>query len=520
MIKRVVSLTGLLAISAALSGCGGGSGSGGSGSPASDTGSAFQLGSLIGRAAISNPPITSSANGLSATSVTGSFTSLGVGALATTLAQTRIAFATNRDGNFEIYTMNSDGSGLVRLTTNAAEDNGPSWSPDGTKITFYSLRDGEYEVYVMNADGSGVARLTHNAQGNYVPSWSPDGTKIAFTSFRDGVQQIYTMNADGTQQLRITNTASIEAAPSWSPDSTKIYFTSYRNGNAEIYYMNANGTGVTRFTNDSAAQQGQAWAPNGSKLAYNNFTTGNWEIGTDTVPASSYTNLTSNAAVDSGPTWSPDSAYIAFASTRGGPADIWSMTAAGGSVTQLTSSAGNNVNPNWSSYIHQLPLIGTGSPYPLGAAGIIATQNGGTIDSVVVYEAQTRSSVIVTRLTSQDSTANNMIFSIDADLLTALSYTSPPFTTSTKVIGVTGLQTANGALVSIDAASGLPVLVLPFTGSRAAGSLKRGVQSSNGQQIMTGSFAGVFDASGHNLASHGASEVRVDAHTGKIISIK
>jgi Tol biopolymer transport system component len=47
----------------------------------------------------------------------------------------------------------------------------PSWSPDGTKIVFVSTRDGNYEIYVMNADGSGQMRLTNNNDGDEYPRW-------------------------------------------------------------------------------------------------------------------------------------------------------------------------------------------------------------------------------------------------------------------------------------------------------------------------------------------------------------
>jgi len=58
------------------------------------------------------------------------------------------------------------------LTNNPANDNNPSWSPDGSKITFETDRDGNYEIYVMNADGSNVQRLTNNPANDWFPNWS------------------------------------------------------------------------------------------------------------------------------------------------------------------------------------------------------------------------------------------------------------------------------------------------------------------------------------------------------------
>ena len=85
----------------------------------------------------------------------------------------KIAFQTNRDGNFEIYVMNADGSGITRLTNNAARDGFPAWSPDGTKIAFVSDRDGNFEIYTMNADGTGLVNLTNNPAKDDRPVWRP-----------------------------------------------------------------------------------------------------------------------------------------------------------------------------------------------------------------------------------------------------------------------------------------------------------------------------------------------------------
>lgn len=81
---------------------------------------------------------------------------------AATNATERIAFVSNRDGNNEIYVMNVDGKSQTRLTTNAADDGEPAWSPDGTRIAFVSDRDGNREIYVMNVDGKNQTRLTTN----------------------------------------------------------------------------------------------------------------------------------------------------------------------------------------------------------------------------------------------------------------------------------------------------------------------------------------------------------------------
>jgi TolB protein len=63
-------------------------------------------------------------------------------------------FASERDGNREIYVMNIDGSEQIRLTDNPAVDSDLVWAPDGSRIAFWSRRDGNFEIYVMNADGS------------------------------------------------------------------------------------------------------------------------------------------------------------------------------------------------------------------------------------------------------------------------------------------------------------------------------------------------------------------------------
>jgi Tol biopolymer transport system component len=182
----------------------------------------------------------------------------------------KIAFHTNRDGNFEVYVMNADGTGLVNLTHNAAVDSSPAWSPDGTKIAFYSNRDGTDGLYVMNADGSGVAKLTA-APGGFDPAWSPDGTKIAFDCRIDVANtDVCVINADNTGLTRLTSDPAVDYEPAWKRDGSKILFVTGRFGTApELALMNPDGTGVTPlYGNLGVPVNDPAWSPDAVKVAF------------------------------------------------------------------------------------------------------------------------------------------------------------------------------------------------------------------------------------------------------------
>jgi Tol biopolymer transport system component len=102
----------------------------------------------------------------------------------------KIAFYSDRgsigENIVEIFVMNPDGTGETRLTTTTSENADPVWSPDGSKIAFSSDRDGNYEIYVMNSDGTQQTRITTDPAYDGQPTWSPDGSKIAFISTRNG----------------------------------------------------------------------------------------------------------------------------------------------------------------------------------------------------------------------------------------------------------------------------------------------------------------------------------------------
>ena len=93
---------------------------------------------------------------------------------------------------------------------------GPAWSRDGSRLAFDSNRGGNYDIYVMNADGSGLFQVTHSSADDIFPTWSPDGSRLAFLSSRDGNWEVYVINLDGSGATNLTNDPAEDFSPAWS----------------------------------------------------------------------------------------------------------------------------------------------------------------------------------------------------------------------------------------------------------------------------------------------------------------
>jgi Tol biopolymer transport system component len=266
----------------------------------------------------------------------------------------KIAFSSDRDGNYEIYVMNADGSGITRLTNNPAHDLRPAWSPDGTRIAFDSDRDGNYEIYAMNADGSNLVNLTNNPEHDDSPAWSPDGTRIAFDSNRAAISQIYLMNADGSNIVRRTNNSVYvsDDSPAWSPDGTRIAFQITTDINSRIYVMNSDGNNVYPLTDNLANNAEPIWSPDGTHIAFVSDRDGvfgkKYQIYLMNADASNQTDLTRISADNRHPAWSPDGARIAFSSNRDGNYEIYVMNADGSNPINVTNNPASDGSPAWS----------------------------------------------------------------------------------------------------------------------------------------------------------------------------
>ncbi len=270
-----------------------------------------------------------------------------------------ILFSSYRDGESEIYSMNVEGSDVVRLTDDDARLSQPVWSPDGNRIAFVRRRGTEYrEIFVMNADGSGRVRVLTNYQSlDIEPTWSPDGSKIAFTSSRDSyygsgdekvtILNIYTVDIQTLQQMQLTDTQAWDSSPSWSPDGKKIVFQSSRDGNNEIYIMGADGTGQSNLTRNAASDVSPAWSPDGSKIAFVSDRDGDEDIYIMDADGLNPVKLLDLSGEDKSPTWSPDGQYIAFHSDEDGDFDIYVVKIDGTGLMQMTDHYDFDGFPSW-----------------------------------------------------------------------------------------------------------------------------------------------------------------------------
>lgn len=167
---------------------------------------------------------------------------------------TQLAFASNQDGDFDLFIVSAGGSDLRQITSNTALDTAPVWSPDGTALLYTSDVDspGFTEIYRLEIETGAITRLTDRAGSSYAPAWSPDGTRIAYVNNAGGDGDIFVMDADGQRPFLLTldDGGAEDAAPVWLPDGRMIAFLSNRGGGTSFqpFVVDLNGVLQPAFT--------------------------------------------------------------------------------------------------------------------------------------------------------------------------------------------------------------------------------------------------------------------------------
>jgi len=255
-----------------------------------------------------------------------------------------------------IYVIYENGAGQTMITNNAKSDRDPDWSPDGTRIAFSSNRGGNFDIYTMYPNGTFFANVTNTPDcDEYEPAWSPDGSKIAFTQICfDWSNPRFHIVATGANGGGETWWLKPEDAhvmgPTWSPDGSWIAYQfqwiSYWQSKYgwEIMKVKSDGSGTALLAGGLGHERYPSWSPDGSKILYTSNQDGDYEIYTMNPDGTGQTYFFDDPGWDSEPSWSHDGSKIAFVSNRDGDFDIYVMKADG------TGLKGLNVvgsHPDW-----------------------------------------------------------------------------------------------------------------------------------------------------------------------------
>ena len=273
-----------------------------------------------------------------------------------------ISFATNRNGNYDIYMIDRHGENLQPLLDGPADENHARWSPNGRYLAYASNENAAfYNIYIMDMRTKQRWQLTDRPAQDTTPTWSPDGTEIAFISNRSGKYRVYKMDINGEKLNQLTKGGN-DWGPAWSPDGEWIaYNTLQPNGKVYLFIVSADGRRPRQLAEAAAKGRFAGWSPDSKKIAFST-----WELGigpkivTIDIESGNLHRVTLGGRVPAGrvfmkyaPAWSPDGKWIAYVSDN---LEVQHKTflhvidAAGeerAESIRLTTHLSTNISPAW-----------------------------------------------------------------------------------------------------------------------------------------------------------------------------
>lgn len=219
-----------------------------------------------------------------------------------------------REGGWEhLWAFAPGSAGLTPIASGEWNDRHPAASPDGSQLAFASDRDGAWDIYILELGSGNIRRVTDTPAYEGWPSWSPDGRWLAVESYADGDLDIWVLSVDGSSPpIQLTNEAGADSSPAWDPQGRRIAFISDRSGQPDLFLADLDVPDEGRFRNLSrtpeAAERDPAFSPTGQALAYASTAEGmDRLLRMDLAAGGSLTEIGQGRA----PTWSPDGALVA-----------------------------------------------------------------------------------------------------------------------------------------------------------------------------------------------------------------
>lgn len=209
----------------------------------------------------------------------------------------------------EIFLGRSAGNITLERTSGekASQAFAPAWSPDGKRVAFASNRAGNMEVFSANADGSDLRRLTSNSASDTAPCWSPTGAEIAFTSSRTGTPQLWVMDNEGLNVRRLTTIGNYNDACAWNPSKqySEIAYTGRIEGGFEIAVIDLASRNVRQVTQGRGSCEYPSWAPNGRHLVFSCNRSNTWQLSVADREGRQVSTLSAGPGNNVQPDWGP-----------------------------------------------------------------------------------------------------------------------------------------------------------------------------------------------------------------------
>ncbi len=264
-------------------------------------------------------------------------------------ARNKIAFHSNLDGDYEIFTVNPDGTELTQITLNNAHDGVFSWISNGQGFVVYSEIEGLGQLFTMDYKGESIINISNNSHFDRLPDVLHPSNRIVFITEEgaDTQNNIMTMDVVGTNRSFVTNSTDLDLYPKWSPDGQKILFARFSTtgGQHGTYVIDATGSNLTFLTEGG---DNPSWSPDGSQIIYAGHDGHDKEIFIADADGSNPVNISNSDFDDDMPDWSPDGTKIVFVSNRDGDNEIFVMDIDGSNVRQITHNGHNDNAPSWS----------------------------------------------------------------------------------------------------------------------------------------------------------------------------
>lgn len=267
------------------------------------------------------------------------------------VADTEIAFISDRIGVRELYVMAADGREQRPATHSRFLKMAPDWMPDGRALLYVGYRDQQPGFFLTSRardiQPGPILRGVMSGMPKYRGRFDPTGDELAMVTSVDGAAEIFRVERKTSQTRRLTNHPAIDISPSWSPDGREIVFVSDRSGAPQLYVMDRDGGNLRRLTYTGAYNAAPAWSPDGRWIAYETRVRGQFDIWL--IDPSGQVNfpIVQHPRSDEAPSWSPDGRKLVFSSRRRGRYDLYVMDWNGENVRRVTRQVGENTQPAW-----------------------------------------------------------------------------------------------------------------------------------------------------------------------------